>query len=76
MKAYIIFRLGDVSLNYLRSLTLRMRRVAEITLEEVEKLFCSEQTLLVDFLSLLPGNNDLKDAVIESLNDQLSLIHI
>ena len=70
MKAYIIFRLGDVSLNYLRSLTLRMRRVAEITLEEVEKLFCSEQTLLVDFLSLLPGNNDLKDAVIESLNDQ------
>ena len=70
MKAYIAFQLGSCTLSYLKTIANGIKLLAGMTEEEAEMIDREERAHIVGFLFLIPGGNDLKDKVIEALEEQ------
>ena len=70
MKAYAAFSMGAFSLSYLCSILRNMKALAGMTDAEAVAFSGGCQSQLVDFLSLIPESNDLRDAVIEAFEDR------
>lgn len=69
MKAYIAFQLGRYSLASLQSLGKALRMLAAMTMEEVCHSFEDWKRQIAGFLSLIPEGNDLRDCVVEELEE-------
>ena len=76
MKAYIAFQLGSYTLSYLQMMTNGMKLIAGMTKEEAETIERNDRTHIVGFLFLIPGSNDLKDRVIETLEEREWTLHL
>lgn len=71
MKAFISFQLGNYTLAYLQLVTRRLRTLAELNADAARE--CTDENVpnqLADFLSLIPESNDLRDLVVETLNER------
>lgn len=69
MKAYIAFQLGKYSLTFLQILAKDLRLLAAMTIGKACQSFKNEKKLIAGFLSLIPGSNDLRDYVVEELEE-------
>lgn len=70
MKAFAAMQMGSHSLSHLQSMVNGMKLIASLEKEAAEAVIRPEQIHIVDFLLLIPGGNDLKDEVIEALEEQ------
>lgn len=70
MKAYIAFQMGRYALSYLRLLVKDFTELAGTAYAEALSLRSDERSQIIGFLSLIPYDNDLRDMVIESLEEQ------
>lgn len=71
MKAFTVFQLGSYTLAYLQLIASRLRALAGLNIDEARDYPTEEVSAqIVGFLSLIPDSNDLRDLVIESLNER------
>lgn len=70
MKAYISLLLGNYTLSYLQLTLSHIKAIAGMEREDAEMFSCCEQVRMIEFLSLIPTGNDLRDSVIESLEER------
>ncbi len=68
--AFIAFQLGHRTLSYLQVLANDITKLAGMTMEEAGYAFEDEGAQIAEFLSLIPESNDLRDQVIETIEDQ------
>ena len=69
MKAYIAFQLGKYSLVYLQQIINSLKSLSEMNADEAMTFSADERMQVIGFLSLLPEGNDLRDQVIETLEE-------
>ena len=69
MKAFSIFQLGSYSIQYLQSTVKSLRMLAEMNMEEAMNFNPDERHQLIMFLKLIPESNDMRDRVIETLEE-------
>lgn len=69
MKAYMTFQLGRYSLAFLHGLGKDLRMLAAMTMEEAHHSFEDRKRQIAGFLSLIPDSNDLRDCVVEELEE-------
>lgn len=69
MRAYMAFQLGKYTLSFLQIISKDLRLLAAMTMEEACRSFEKEKKLVAGFLSLIPGSNDLRDYVVEELEE-------
>ena len=69
MKAYIAFQLGKYSLVYLQQIINSLKSLAGMNEDEAMAFSPDERMQIIGFLSLIPESNDLRDQVIEALED-------
>lgn len=67
--AYIAFQLGKYTLSYIQLLAKAIRSLAGMTMEEACAAFDDEKQQMAAFLALIPESNDLRDQVVEELEE-------
>lgn len=75
MKAYVLFQLGSYSMEYIRSIIKSLKTLAGMEMDEAMGLSPDKRIHLVAFLKLLPESNDLRDQVIEALEEKVWNAH-
>lgn len=70
MKAFAVFQLGSYSMEYIRDTLLSLKMLAEMEMDDAMAFLPDERLQLVAFLRLAPGCNDLRDQVMEALEEK------
>lgn len=70
MRAYVVFQLGRYTLSYIREILKELKALAEMDAEEAVSRVRDDMRLhAAGFLAMLPEGNDVRDYVIEMLEE-------
>lgn len=74
MKAFLLFQLNTYSMDYIYNILKNIKSLAGMDVTEAMGFSPNERLPLATFLKLLPGSNDLRDQVIEAIEESVWVV--